>query len=65
MIVCTILIEVDRELKHEPFLSYERQLEVVSKPKNVTPHRPQMADVKTEVLPSVMKLHKCEKITRF
>jgi len=31
---------------------------------DVTPQRPQKADVKTEVLPSVLKLHKCEKISK-
>lgn len=64
MIVCTILIEVDRQLKHKTFLprmTTESRFEAKS---DVTPHRPQKADVKTEVLPSVLKLLKCEKISR-
>ena len=45
-------MQINREIKHETLLSYERQPEVISKPK-VMSH---VTDVKTEVLPSVLKL---------
>ena len=54
----------NRELKHATFLSHERQPELITKPRvDVTRDRPQVTDVKTEVLPSLMKLQKRRKIS--